>query len=101
MRSASLALSLALGLLCFAGASRASTFVSIPASLAVAGAEDWFSPSADSPKPASSIKEPASPKANPDTAAPMAPLPPAIVIGPVGIALAAWTHYRMRRRRGM
>jgi hypothetical protein len=33
-------------------------------------------------------------------ASPMAPLPPGLLIAPIGLATAAWMTYRIKRRRG-
>jgi hypothetical protein len=35
------------------------------------------------------------------SSSPMAPLPPGLLIAPIGLAIAAWMTYRIKRRRGI
>lgn len=64
---------------------------------AAAPQEEWFD--VDSSRPPLIVDN--SSARTPESATPMAPLPPAVIVGPIGIAMAGWAHWRMRRRGGI
>jgi hypothetical protein len=107
-----IALAIALGICCVHGSAQAepgksSDFPSTSSKTDLTGGgsspeDDWFETSQssaavnpDSSDPTATIDPP---ELRPDGATPIAPLPPAVFMGPLGVGLVALASYRLRKK---